>query len=139
MEERAALLATNNTFYRALEALDLGAMDRLWLHESWVRCIHPGGDAIVGWEQVRRSFQHIFENTGWIRVTATEIVAMPLGEWGLVTCSENISAQAAEGVGLAVAQATNIFTHTASGWRIFHHHASVVPVHVTEPFSGTLQ
>jgi hypothetical protein len=42
-------------------------------------------------------------------------------------------------VGVAVAQATNLFIRTGEGWRMFHHHSSPAPVHVTQPFSGTVQ
>jgi ketosteroid isomerase-like protein len=57
----------------------------------------------------------------------------------VVTCSENITAQSEEDVGMAVAQATNLFRKTPEGWRLFHHHASPAPVQVTHPFSGTVQ
>ena len=40
---------------------------------------------------------------------------------------------------MAVAQATNLFRLTPDGWRMFHHHASPAPVHVTQPFSGAVQ
>jgi hypothetical protein len=40
---------------------------------------------------------------------------------------------------VAVAQATNLFLRTSQGWRMIHHHASPAPVHVTQPFSGTVQ
>ena len=36
------LREANERFYRALETLDLPAMDRVWLHDAAVRCIHPG-------------------------------------------------------------------------------------------------
>ena len=42
-------------------------------------------------------------------------------------------------MGVAVAQATNLFRLTPDGWRMFLHHASLAPVHVTQPFSGVLQ
>ena len=139
MEERESILAANAAFYRAIETLDLRAMGALWVHEPWVRCVHPGWEVIAGWDAVRSSFEKIFANTNWLRVTPTGLDAVVLGDVGVVSCSENISAQQGDDVGLAVAQATNLFLRTRDGWRIFHHHASPASVEVTQPFSGMVQ
>lgn len=139
MEDGESLRETNERFYSALDALDLRAMDALWLHEPWVRCVHPGWDVLVGWELVRQSWQQIFESTRWMRVTATGVEVIAFGDVGLVSCSENITAKNEEDVGLAVARATNIYLRQGEGWRIFHHHSSPAPVQVTQPFSGTVQ
>jgi len=139
MSEVEDLRAVNERFYKALEELDLEEMQRLWLHEPWVRCIHPGWDVLVGWEQVRESLEQIFASTGWMRVTPTECNIHVFGDVGMVACAENITASRDSDVGVAVAQATNLFRRTPEGWRMFHHHASPAPVHVTQPFSGTIQ
>jgi len=139
MSEVEELRAVNERFYKALEELDLEQMQRLWLHEPWVRCIHPGWDVLVGWEQVRESLEQIFASTGWMRVTPTECNIHVFGEVGMVACAENITASRDSDVGVAVAQATNLFRRTPEGWRMFHHHASPAPVRVTQPFSGTIQ
>ena len=137
-ESRDALLAANAAFYRALEGFDLEAMERLWLHDGWVRCVHPGRDAIVGWPAVRASFEKIFAVEGWVRVTPTAIDVMVVGEIGVVACVENLTAKSDGDVGVQVAQATNIFRNTGSGWRMIHHHASPAPMHVTQHFDGGL-
>jgi ketosteroid isomerase-like protein len=139
VDDRQALREANDSFYRALEGLELEAMDRIWLHEGWVRCVHPGWDELVGWPAIRKSWEQIFESTSWIRVTATSVEVEAFGDVGLVACSENISARHEGEVGLAVAQATNLYKKTPVGWRLFHHHASSAPVQVTQPFSGTVQ
>jgi ketosteroid isomerase-like protein len=139
MSEVEDLRAVNERFYKALEELDLEEMQRLWLHEPWVRCIHPGWDVLVGWEQVRESLEQIFASTAWMRVTPTECKIHVFGDVGMVACAENITASRDSDVGVAVAQATNLFRRTPEGWRMFHHHASPAPVHVTQPFSGTIQ
>ena len=138
-EAHDELRRANEGFYRALEGLDLRGMEELWLHEDWVHCVHPGGEALAGWAAVRGSWQQIFENTRWLRVTPTGVRAVVLGEVGIVSCSENITATQDGDVGLGVAQATNVFARRAEGWRMVLHHASPAPVRVTQPFSGTVQ
>jgi ketosteroid isomerase-like protein len=137
--QRDALREANASFYRAVEDLDVEAMDRLWLHEGWVRCIHPGWDLLVGWDLVRQSWEQIFSGTQWIRVIPTSVDVCVLGEVGMVGCAENITATSDGDVGVAVAQATNLFLMTPDGWRLVHHHSSPAPVRVTQPFSGTVQ
>jgi len=133
------LREANARFYRALEELDLRAMEGLWSHEGWVRCVHPGWDILVGWEAVRESWEQIFASTRWLRVTPTTIEATVMGDVGLVVCSENITATTEGDVGVAVAQATNLFRRSDEGWQMIHHHASPAPVRVTHPFNGTAQ
>jgi len=87
MSEVEELRAVNERFYKALEELDLEQMQRLWLHEPWVRCIHPGWDVLVGWEHVRESLEQIFASTGWMRVTPTECNIHVFGEVGMVACA----------------------------------------------------
>jgi uncharacterized protein (TIGR02246 family) len=138
-DEEAALRERTADFYRALEELDLEAMDRIWLHESWIRCIHPGWDVLVGWEAIRRSWEQVFAHTNWIRIAPTDVDVQVIGDVAIVACSENITAPKDEDVGVAVAQATNLFLRTNGAWRLIHHHASPAPVRVTQPFSGIVQ
>lgn len=137
--ETEAVHESNRRFYRALETLDLQAMDALWLHAPFSHCVHPGWEALVGWDAIRASWERIFASTGWLRVTPTALRVELVGEVAVVTCTENITAKSQENVGLAVAAATNLFLKTPSGWRLFHHHASPAPMQVTHPFSGTVQ
>lgn len=142
MEDEAtldALREVNARFYRAVEQLDLAAMDALWAHEGWVRCVHPGWEILVGWDAIRRSWEQIFANTRWLRITPTAVEAVVIADVALVVCSENITATTEGDVGVAVAQATNVFRRAGEEWRMIHHHASPAPVRVTQAFSGTTQ
>jgi ketosteroid isomerase-like protein len=139
VDDELALRDANALFYKTLETLDLPGMEDLWLHEEFVRCVHPGWDVLVGWEAVRDSFEQIFEGTRWIRVTPTAVDVLVFGAVGLVACTENITDTNHGDVGLAVAQATNVFQRVGGKWRIVVHHASPAPVEVTQPFSGSVQ
>jgi hypothetical protein len=67
------------------------------------------------------------------------VAGVVYGPLGIVTCAENITASRADSVNVALAQATNLFLADAAGWRMIHHHASPVPVEVTQRFDGTVQ
>ena len=139
MSDLDAVRAANESFYHALEGLDLEGMSGVWLHEEWVHCVHPGGEALRGWAAVRRSWEQIFGRAGWMRVTPTGVEIRVEGDLAIVVCSENITAQQESDVRVAVALATNLYRRTPEGWRMVHHHASPAPVNVTQPFSGTVQ
>ena len=134
-----ALIRANETFYHALENHLIEEMDALWLHEGWVRCVHPARDALVGWPAVRRSFEEIFSRKRWLHVTPTSIDVLVFGEIGVIACVENITTESNDEMGMTAAQATNIFRLTDLGWRMMHHHASPAPMHVTQAFDGSVQ
>lgn len=136
---RTDLLGANASFYESLETFDLAAMKSLWYRGDGVRCVHPGWEAINGYEAIIESWNQVFRNTGWMRVTPTDVSTWRLGELGLVYCAENITAKHEDEVGVAVTMATNVFRQTEEGWRMVLHHASPAPVEVTQPFNGTLQ
>ena len=138
-ERRSELLGVNAAFYQSLDDFDLAAMKKVWFHGDGVRCIHPGWEAIQGYDAIIDSWDQVFRNTGWMRVTPTDVSTWRVGDMGLVYCAENITAKSEDGVGVAVTMATNVFRHTSEGWRMILHHASPAPVDVTQPFNGTLQ
>ena len=42
----------NESFYEAFEKLDIQRMDALWVKEDHVKCIHPGWEVRIGWQEV---------------------------------------------------------------------------------------
>ena len=127
-KEEEGVLQANENFYRALQELSLEAMEAVWLLEDWVRCIHPGWEAVEGWESIRESWQHIFANTQFMRVVVG-VQAMRIEQsvaW--VSCSEKISSAANGRFDSAFVQATNIFHRHNGSWLLVLHHASHRPV-----------
>lgn len=139
MTDFDSVRAVNESFYAALEGHDLVGMSGVWLHEDWIHCVHPGGEALRGWPTVRSSWEQIFVRAGWMRVTPTSVEIRIDGDLAIVVCCENITAQQESEVRVAVALATNLYRRTPGGWRMVHHHASPAPVNVTQAFSGTIQ
>lgn len=127
--EHEVVKQVNEKFYRALEAASLSAMSGLWLHTDWVKCVHPGWDLLVGWPQIRRSWEQIFSNPSGIRVTAEHVDVFIEGDFALVSCYENLALflHSFEAPVFTRTTATNLFQRVGGEWKLIHHHASPVP------------
>jgi ketosteroid isomerase-like protein len=123
-DERAAVQAANERFYRAFESLDLAEMDRIWMHGDHVACVHPGWSRLHGWADVRRSWAAIFESTSEMRFTITDVRAELRGNLGWVHCTENIFSESRGTLGITAILATNVFERSDGQWLMVHHHAS---------------
>jgi len=121
----------NARFYQAFETLDLARMERVWAHDEHVKCVHPGWPILIGWEAVRSSWATIFENTGEMRFTLSDVRASARGDLAWVTCTENIVSEVQGRLAVTSVLATNLFERGPDGWRLVHHHAS----HVFTPVS----
>ena len=83
----------NEAFYQAFENLDVGAMDRIWAHQEYVTCIHPGWSIRVGWPGVRDSWVVIFNNTFSMKFHLTEFQIQVAADIAWVICTENIESR----------------------------------------------
>jgi ketosteroid isomerase-like protein len=122
----------NERFYRALENADLGEMSEVWLQEDWVKCVHPGWDLLIGWEDIYQSWEKIFSAPTGMRVSATDLEIKIEGDFALVSCNENI-ALFLDGTSAPVSArtiATNLFNRIGDRWRMVHHHASQVSTQI---------
>jgi ketosteroid isomerase-like protein len=121
------VLAANSAFYQALQSLDLEQMEPVWLHEDWVRCLHPGWDLIVGWEEVKESWATIFRSTARMQISIRRAMVQVLGDAAWVSCLENMTASYLDGFSSVVIEATNVFIRQQGRWRMVHRHTSPVP------------
>jgi ketosteroid isomerase-like protein len=121
----AAVLAANQAFYRAFEALDLPAMEAVWAHDGPCTCLHPGWPLCAGWDEVRSSWATIFSNTAAMRFEIADERVDVRDGMAWVVCVERIHSRAAAGeamVGAVVA--TNVFREEGGAWKLVHHHGS---------------
>jgi len=125
--EEEQILEANKNFYSALQDLSLEAMGAVWLQDDLVRCVHPGWSLLEGWESVRESWQHIFENTRFMRVAVGVQSIRVEGGTAWVCCTEKISSAGEGRFDSAYVQATNIFENRDGNWYLVHHHASPLP------------
>ena len=126
MIDHEAVREANIAFYRAFENLNIQEMDTIWADEDYVRCIHPGWDARIGWNAVRDSWVLIFNNTFGIQFSVEIIDMMVRAHFASVACIETIATldQGTWQSGMVVA--TNLFEERHGMWKIIHHHGSPV-------------
>ena len=131
-------LEVNERFYRALNRLDLAEMERLWSHGSFVRCVHPGWELIVGWDAVRASWEGIFRGSSALSgrpahsVETADVSVHVVSDLGWVSCIERITLP---GRSASLAVATNLFQRNREEgvrWEMILHHASLLPLVVAE-------
>lgn len=121
------VLACSRAFYRALEALDLAAMQEVWWREDWVSCLHPGRELIQGWEEVLESWANIFRTTQQMRVKVIRARVRVEGDTAWFTCLEDVTCTYEGGFETALIEATHIFVRRQKEWRLAHRHPTLLP------------
>ena len=114
----------NEAFYKAFESLDVAAMDRVWAHQEYITCIHPGWSIRVGWPAVRDSWVVIFNNTFSMEFELTELQIQVAADVAWVICTENITSRVGEATQNSRVVATNLYERIGGEWKIIHHHGS---------------
>ena len=122
--EIEAIKAANQRFYDAFGTLDIAEMDSVWEPSEAAMCVHPGWPTIGGWDQIRESWQRIFENTTLMLFNLQHVSAVVREDDGWVTCVENISSVLQGQASNFGILSTNIFVRPPQGWRMIAHHAS---------------
>lgn len=118
------VLAANRAFYTALHTLNLPMIEQLWLHADWVMCLHPGWELLVGWEDVRGSWESIFRSTGKMMVSISRALVHVMGETAWVSCLENVTTASPKNFSAALVETTNIFVRRDGRWLLVHHHTT---------------
>lgn len=125
-DDKQAVLASNQAFYRAFEKKDIEAMEAVWSKGISCLCIHPGRDALRGWQEIRQSWEQIFKNTSYLEID-TDILKIDFsGDLAHIVLIENVL-QVSGGRRLeARSMATNLFERMGQSWYMTHHHGSPV-------------
>ena len=125
-DSRDQILAANTAFYRAFEKKNLEAMAAIWSHGIDSVCVHPGRNALRGWEQIRISWEKIFHNTAYLEIDTTILTTDISGDLAYVVLTENVLQIAQGRKTEAQSMATNIFERMAQQWYLVHHHGSPI-------------
>lgn len=134
MDDRAAVVAANDAFYRAFEGLDLAHMEAVWLRAPYITCVHPGWGLLIGWGPVMESWQRIFTNTVSMHFELTDARAEIRGDLAWVLVVENLQSVDVDRKSEGRMQATNLFQRHEGRWCLVHHHAS--PIYAPVADSG---
>ncbi|MGB7413201.1 MAG: nuclear transport factor 2 family protein [Thermosynechococcaceae cyanobacterium] len=118
------VLDVNTAFYRAFEKKDLEAMESIWSQGTSSTCIHPGREALQGWQSIRLSWQTIFRNTAYLEIDTTVISTEMNGDVAYVILIEKVMQVAQRRRLEARSVATNIFEQMGGQWHLVHHHGS---------------
>jgi ketosteroid isomerase-like protein len=124
-----ALVRANLSFYDAINAGDIEAMDALWANAALVTCAHPGWPALHGRDEVISSWRAILLGLAPPKILCVEPHASVLGEEvGYVLCREQLDDQ--------TLVATNLFVREQGLWLVAHHQAGpMADWNVPEPQS----
>ena len=133
------VLAANVAFYEAMRSLDLARMEAAWLQEDWVRCLHPGWELLLGWEEVQRSWAAIFQSTGQMLIAISRPLVQIVGDTAWVSCLEDVTITQADGFSSALIETTNIFVRRQDRWLLVHRHTTPLPEKANSPHEQILQ
>lgn len=142
---KAALLASADDveaqFYDALQSGDLDRMMAVWADDDETVCVHPGGARVVGPAAIRASFEAIFGNGG-VPAVPEQVHRMQGLGLSVHHLVERVQVLGPQGASVAYVVATNVYLHTAQGWRMVAHHASPggtqTPAPAAPEWPGTL-
>ena len=112
-----------NAFYEALERSDLEGMMAVWAEDEDIVCVHTGGQRLAGQAQVREVWRQMFAGGPNMRVRISQQVVIA-GVMLEVHSAHEIITVAGEPRPRPAMVATNVYLHTAAGWRMIVHHAS---------------
>ncbi len=127
MSDEQQVREANERFYSAMNSAAIDEMDEIWIDDTEAVCVHPGREAIIGYERIRESWSVIFTATNSMSIAASNELITIVGDVAWVSCVETISLMMEEGLAAAAAQCTNIFRRKDERWRMIVHHASPVP------------
>jgi ketosteroid isomerase-like protein len=101
-------------------------MEALWETSARAACLHPGGPWLIGWDEVRESWETIFANTSYMEFEIADARVELIDPMAWVTCVERITTAGTGDAAVAEVAATNLFVVDGTGWHLVLHHASSV-------------
>lgn len=122
--EQDAVLEINQAFYRAFEKKDMEAMEAVCSQGIGSLCIHPGREAIKGWDAIRQSWMQIFKATRYLEIDLDVVSVEVSGDLAYVVLVEKVMQVAGSRRLEAKSMATNMFERMGGQWYLVHHHGS---------------
>ena len=126
MSDKQELLAANEAFYRAFEKQDIEAMSEVWSKGTASFCIHPGRNALQGWDEIRASWAKIFKNADYMEIETKIMSAETSDNLGYVVLTEKLFQVVRGRRIVAQTMATNVFEFMGGKYYLIHHHGSPI-------------
>lgn len=115
----------NLAFYEAFMQRDVDRMAGLWAKTPHVRCVHPGWELVVGWEDVRASWQEILRSVQAVEFRLEDVHVEVAGRTAWVNLLAYVSLDTEDGDQFqATVVTTNILEHLDGQWLFVLHHSS---------------
>lgn len=133
MSDQEAVRRANRGFYDAFETLEVEQMERVWLQEPHIVCIHPGWRPLSGWGPIMHSWERIFDSTFEMKFEVSEVQLRINGDLAIMVVQENLTQRGYDGIVKSTVLATNVFERTGGEWKMVLHHGSPVAMPADEP------
>jgi ketosteroid isomerase-like protein len=126
--DHLAVARANQLFYAAVQEANIEKMSASWLHESWVKCTHPGWEVLCGWNDVKASWEQIFTHGQQLSVVISDVEVKLADHFASLSCTENLTVvdeetQIPTSVSLS---ASNLFKRVGDQWLMIHHHSTPI-------------
>jgi len=126
----AALIAANDSFYSALNAMfvgDMTGMNAIWSHRDYVTQMGPFGGRLTGWEKVGADFQQNADMKFGGAISCKDLHAYIGNGMGYTTCVEEGENLDSTGTLMKVRhRSTNIFELQDGAWKMIHHQTELL-------------
>ena len=126
MSDHEAVIEANRKFYRAFESLDIENMEKVWLKDRQIVCIHPGWRKLSGWGPVMQSWERIFEGVFEMSFEIGDVDVIMTGDLAVLVVEENLTQRGYDGTMKTQVLNTNVFERVGNEWFIVMHHGSPV-------------
>jgi ketosteroid isomerase-like protein len=126
MSDSDEVMQAHAAFYEAFHSLDTEQMERVWLQDPRIVCIHPGWRKLVGWGPVMASWERIFDNVFEMQFELGEADVTISGDLAVVVVEENLTQRGYDGISRSCVLATNVFERVGERWYMILHHGSPV-------------
>ncbi|MCK6550749.1 nuclear transport factor 2 family protein [Myxococcota bacterium] len=115
----------NLAFYDAFRQRDLEKMSKVWSHSPHARCVHPGWELVIGWTEIRQSWNDIFRTIQDIDFHLEDVHIEVAGRTAWVNLVAHVEVETDEGDDFeASVVTTNIFEEIDDTWTLVLHHSS---------------
>jgi len=124
-KEEDAVRKASEKFYAAINRMvngDTRPMTEAWSHGGHVTAMHPIGGRMVGWDEVRKSFEDVARIASDGRVTLEEQAIQVAGDLAYEVGVERGQATfAGKRIPIDI-RVTNIYRRESGTWKVAHHH-----------------